>query len=288
MGEHSSIEWTDHTFNPWIGCQHVSEGCDFCYAETLMDKRLHRVEWGPHGKRRRTSESNWREPLAWDIKAAAAGRRDRVFCASLADVFDMRAPVGAREDLFRLIADTPNLIWMLLTKRPQNMALLMPMTWGGGQSVPTNVWLGITAENQAEYERRWPLLSESHAPVRFVSYEPALGPLDISQCRTKPDWIICGGESGPGARPMHPDWARSMRDQCQAAGVSYLFKQWGDWAWSPDDMNYAEGETWAWVKYGRTGKDSVVAHSSGHTAVRLGKKLAGRLLDGREWDQMPA
>ena len=245
MGDRTAIEWADATFNPWIGCQRVSLGCDFCYAEAMMDKRLGRVQWGPGGARRRTSENYWRQPLLWDRKAA--GRPLRVFCASLADVFDNKAPAGARGDLWRLIDRTPNLIWMLLTKRPQNMVLLAPIVWGGGRSVPDNVWLGVTAENQDEYDRRWPLLSEWAAPVRFVSYEPALGPLDLSGHEVKPDWLICGGESGPNARPMHADWAREMRDQCADQEVAFFFKQWG----------------------GRT------------------SKAGGRILDGRTWEELP-
>ena len=206
MGENSKIEWTDHTFNPWIGCQHVSPGCDHCYAETMMDHRYHRVEWGPHGKRVRTSEANWRKPLQWAKDARNEGIRARVFCASLADVFDNKADPTWRVDLFNLIAKTPELDWLLLTKRPENCKKMLPADWGDGYA---NVWLGTTTENQKYYDHRWPILSEIPAKVHFISYEPALGPLQVTEisARDYPDWVICGGETGTGARYMKPKWA---------------------------------------------------------------------------------
>lgn len=216
MGEFSKIEWTTHTFNPWLGCQKISAGCDNCYAEALMDHRLGRVEWGPHGERRRTSEANWRKPRQW--AKAAKGTRPRVFCASLADVFDNQVPPQWRADLWHLIEGTPELDWLLLTKRPENMAKMLP--WK--KPPRRNVWLGVTAEDQAAYERRWPILEATPARVRFVSYEPALGPLDIGG--TRPDWIICGGESGPNRRPFDVEWARHLREQCRK-GVPFFMKQ---------------------------------------------------------------
>ena len=159
----SKIEWTDHTFNPWIGCQKVSPGCDHCYAEARMDHRFHRVQWGPHGKRSRTSPDTWRQPLRW--AKAANGSRPRVFCASLADVFDNRAPLGARADLFALIRRTPELDWMLLTKRPENIRRMLPDDWADGWP---HVWLGTTCEDQQHFDRRWPILSRcaGQHPVR--------------------------------------------------------------------------------------------------------------------------
>ena len=218
MGERTKIEWTDHTFNPWIGCQKVSPGCDHCYAEAMMDHRYGRVQWGPHGERVRTSVANWRKPRQW--AKAANGSRPRVFCASLADVFDNKAPDGAREDLFELIRATPQLDWLLLTKRAENIRKMLPPDWGEGWR---HVWLGTTTEDQQHFDRRWPILRTVPAVVRFISYEPALGPLVLGdRC---PDWIICGGESGGGARMMDPQWARDLRDECAAAGVMYFFKQ---------------------------------------------------------------
>lgn len=218
MGEFSKIEWTDHTFNPWIGCQKVSPGCDHCYAEAMMDHRYGRVTWGPHGERKRTSVANWRKPRQW--AKAASDRRQRVFCASLADVFDNKAPEGARADLFDLIRSTPELDWLLLTKRPENIRKMLPADWGDGWA---NVWLGTTCEDQANYDRRWPVLAAVPAAVRFISYEPAIGALGYVW--GKPNWIICGGESGAGARLMEPAWARAVRDQCAASDIAFFMKQ---------------------------------------------------------------
>lgn len=230
MAENSKIEWTTHTFNPWIGCQKVSAGCDFCYAETMMDHRYKRVTWGPHGERLRTSDANWRKPRQW---AKAAGDvRPRVFCASLADVFDNRANPSWRADLFALIDETPQLDWLLLTKRPENIARMVPDDWG--VSGYRNVWLGTTCEDQAAFDRRWPILSRVPAPVHFISYEPAIGPLVIGDAR--PNWIICGGESGATPRMMDLTWARSLRDECAAAGVAYFFKQTTGKRAIPDDL----------------------------------------------------
>jgi protein gp37 len=219
MAENSKIEWTTHTFNPWMGCTKVSPACDFCYAEALMDHRYRKVQWGPHGKRVRTSPENWKKPLAWNRKAKAAGERHRVFCASLADWLDNKAEEVWRWELAEIIYQTPDLDWLLLTKRPENYAKLAP--W---PEAPKNVWLGVSAEDQAHYDHRWSILREIPATVRFISYEPALGPLRLSSYQN-PDWIICGGESGPTPRMMDLQWARDLRDQCAAEGVAFFFKQ---------------------------------------------------------------
>jgi protein gp37 len=220
MGENSKIEWTDHTFNPWIGCQKVSPGCDHCYAEAMMDHRYHKVEWGPHGERKRTSAANWAKPRQWAKEARRGGSRPRVFCASLADVFDNQVPGEWRSDLYDLIAATPELDWLLLTKRPQNLARMFPTgPW-------VNIWLGTTCEDQDRYHERWSILSRvPHVPVRFISYEPALGPMVPYVNEPRPDWIICGGESGPHARMMDPQWARGMRDACSDFGIAFFMKQ---------------------------------------------------------------
>ncbi|KKK91124.1 hypothetical protein LCGC14_2716100, partial [marine sediment metagenome] len=224
MGENTNIAWAHHSFNPWIGCTKVSPACEHCYAEAL-DRRWGHDSWGSGKPRRRTSEANWRKPLKWNRKAEASGEVCRVFCGSLCDVFDNEVPAAWRADLFNLIRDTPNLTWMLLTKRIGNAAKMLPANWGDGYP---NVWLGATIPNQAEADRDIPKLNDIAAAKRFISYEPALGPLFVP--RYGVDWIICGGESGPGARMMHPEWARSVRDQCageNGAGVSFFFKQWG-------------------------------------------------------------
>ena len=284
MGENSNIEWTKHTFNGWIGCQKVGPGCDNCYAEVWDGRGLQGEarRWGPHAARTRTGTANWRKPLAWDKAAAAAGERHRVFCSSLADVFDNHASIMPewRADLWALIRATQNLDWMLLTKRPGNIAAMLPPDWGDGYP---NVWLGCTVVNQAEADRDIPKLLSVPARVRFLSMEPLLGPVDLMDARdgmfdmlrgfdasgcggrgmhyAPLDLVIVGGESGPRARPMHPDWVRSLRDQCVAAGVAFHFKQWGEWA-----PNETQGSDYA---------------------QRIGKKAAGRLLDWRTWDEMP-
>jgi protein gp37 len=230
MAENSKIEWTDHTFNPWIGCQKVSPGCDRCYAEAMMDHRYGRVKWGPHGERVRTSEANWRKPFQWNKQAKAEGRRYRVFCASLADWLDNKVPTPWREDLAVVIEETPHLDWLLLTKRIENFGKLAP--WRNG-ALPANVWLGATCEDQHHYDRRWPLLRDAGASVSFISYEPAIGPL----CAWgKPDWVICGGESGAGAREMDAAWAYNLRDQCKASGISFFMKQMTGKAAIPADL----------------------------------------------------
>jgi protein gp37 len=227
MAENSKIEWCDHTFNPWIGCQKVSPGCDRCYAEAMMDHRYGKVQWGPHGERKRTSSANWRKPLQWSKEAVGIARnkpawhrRPRVFCASLADWLDNKVPQHWRVDLAWLIDATPELDWLLLTKRPENYHRLSP--W---REVPANVWLGTTCEDQFNFERRWEALHTIKATVHFISYEPALGPLTLREWFVLPEWIICGGESGHGARVMNPAWARELLDECDRFGVPFFMKQ---------------------------------------------------------------
>ena len=229
MADITKIEWTDSTFNPWIGCQHVSPGCDHCYAEAQNTFRRWTAggSWGPKAERRRTSEAYWRNPLRWNAGSERFelehGHRRRVFCASLCDIFDNQVPDQWRRDLFDLIRATPLLVWQLLTKRPQNIGKMLPPDWGTGYA---NVWLGVTCEDQGYYEQRWPILARIPTVVRFVSYEPALGPLTPTPSNgLLPDWIICGGESGRGARMMDPAWARCLRDHCRDLGLHFFMKQ---------------------------------------------------------------
>jgi protein gp37 len=238
MGDTSKIEWTDSTFNPWIGCQHASPGCDHCYAESQNAFRKWTADgaWGPHTERKRTSVANWKKPRLWNGDAKRFerehGRRRRVFCASLADVFDNKAPNEWRADLWRMIRETPNLYWQILTKRPQNIAKMLPVDWGSGYP---NVWLGTTTEDKKHYRMRWPVLAHIPAAVRFISYEPAisaLGGLDLC-IGALPDWIISGGESGPKARAMNAQWVRELRDQCVTLGIPLFHKQWGTYASNP-------------------------------------------------------
>ena len=218
MGENSKIEWCDATMNPWVGCTKVSPGCDNCYAEAMMDKRWGKVKWGPHGERRRTGDENWRKPLRWAKTARGAGKRPRVFCASLADVFDNQVPPKWRADLFELIRATPELDWLLLTKRPQNIKrMLPPVDWH-------NIWLGTTCEDQQRMRERYIALTDvKNVAKHFISYEPAIGPLELPIPPI--DWIICGGESGPKARQMDLQWARDLRDYCAEWNIPFFFKQ---------------------------------------------------------------
>ncbi|MCF1743534.1 DUF5131 family protein [Paradevosia shaoguanensis] len=233
MAEFSKIEWTDHTFNPWTGCTNISPGCDHCYAEA-WSKRSGHVKWG-NSPRKRTTDAYWKAPFIWQSRAdefsAKNGRRQRVFCASLADVFDNQADVSWRADLFEVIRSTRGLDWLLLTKRPQNIGKMLPSDWGA-DGYP-NVWLGFTAEDQVRFDQRWKHLKIIPAAVRFVSYEPAIGPLRLADADSLPDWLICGGESGPGARPMNPQWARDIVADCEAMGVAPFHKQWGAYSNNP-------------------------------------------------------
>lgn len=310
MAENSKIEWTTHTFNPWRGCTKVSEGCTNCYADTMSKRNPKSLGiWGPNGTRVVASETMWREPMKWNNQADAAGERHRVFCASLADVFEnwkgnvvasngnpfwwcygslsnspipsiglgngcrMATLADIRKRLFQLIDDTPKLDWLLLTKRPENIAKMMPshvtqyipeageMSYREG--VRPNVWLGTSVENQATADERIPHLLRVPAAVRFLSMEPLLGPISLGQiprvvsslsydpeddwtfydnCLTgmkmhkqggwsddkfKLQWVIIGGESGHGARPMQIEWARDLVRQCKAARVACFVKQLG-------------------------------------------------------------
>lgn len=328
MSEKTSIEWCDSTWNPWEGCQKVGPGCDHCYAEARNARFAggSAVNWGPGAPRRRTSAANWRKPLAWNAAHeqffAAHGRRQRVFCSSLADVFDNAVYPMWRVDLFELISNTPNLDWLLLTKRIGNARDMISSVLGSimrdEREWPwPHVWLGATIVNQAEADRDIPKLLAVPARVRFLSMEPLLGPVDLRfhiyseptgnfrthggkrqlELRRPADgglhWVIAGGESGPGARPMHPDWARSLRDQCAAADVPFLFKQWGEHSLAydrdRDDPDYRRCDRMArlpgrWINlaggHGFNGERV-------HYAERVGKKAAGRLLDGRTHDEFP-
>jgi protein gp37 len=234
MGEKTGISWCDHTFNSWIGCAKVSPGCANCYAERDNNRYGWVDGWGLNGERRKTSISNWKKPLAWNRAAKLAGVRRKVFCASLADVFEDRQElIEWREDLFNLIEQTEYLDWLLLTKRPENI-----IKWYGISNYPDeirdNVWIGVTAENQEMADKRIPLLLEIPARVRFISCEPLLSVINIDDAWPwdKPfkdgiHWIIAGGESGSNDRPMNLEWARSLRDQCKDSGTPYFFKQVG-------------------------------------------------------------
>jgi protein gp37 len=237
MGKDSKIEWTDHTFNVVWGCTKVSEECAHCYAEA-MAKRTG-LGWRPNAPRKVMGPAYWHGPLKWDRAAALAGERRRVFCSSMADVFEDHPTVHReRARLWPLIRATANLDWLLLTKRPGRIALDLPPSWGDGWP---NVWLGTTAGLRARFDERVPILRAIPAAVRFLSCEPLLGDLgrvDLSGI----DWLIVGGESGPRFRPMAEDWVRSIRDQCRESGVSFFYKQAS--GYRPEKLPMLDGRRW--------------------------------------------
>jgi protein gp37 len=249
--KNSGIQWTTHTFNPWIGCHKVSPGCKHCYAEA-QDKRWKKGRWGLKAPRDLTSPSYWKQPARWNAEAAAAGRRDRVFCASLADVFEDREElVPWRLRLFELIKGTPALDWLLLTKRPENIDRLWPYRDEGPGFIRwPNIWLGTTVEDQEHAELRVRKLASVPAKVRFLSVEPMLGPIDLDRCGIAAQfmhWIICGGESSQGgakARPFDADWARDLMAQARARRIPFFMKQMGS---APRDSVSLGADQW-WMK----------------------------------------
>lgn len=293
MGKLSLIEWTDDTFNPWIGCTKVSPACQNCYAECLCHRRKW-VQWGKGKPRLRTSKANWNQPLKWNEEARESGRRRRVFCASLADVFDAEVPSQWRSDLWQLVCNTPYLDWLILTKRPENIAGMLPPDWKDGWP---NVCLMTSVEDQ-ERSTRVECLLQVPAQYRGLSIEPLLGPIDLDPTwMEKLNWIIVGGESQKEARPTHPDWVRSIRDQCQKHGVHFFFKQWG--CWSPDWT--CAKPSWVNAAYFASPTNRPILLSkvtpvnrktyrncpTGTLLFRVMKKKSGRLLDGQCHDDHP-
>ncbi len=304
MSEVTNIEWADSTFNPWEGCTKVGPGCDNCYAENRNARFAGgaAINWGAGAPRRRTSASNWQKPVIWNAQAGdffrEHGRKRRVFCASLADVFDNAVEPEWRQDLANLILQTPNLEWLVLTKRIGNAGAMLGEMFLDGP--PLNLRIGATVVNQPEAERDIIKLLRLGVP-NFLSMEPLLASVDLTKvwvpngilrnmvpALSKIDWVIVGGESGPGARPMHPDWARSLRDQCEAAGVPFMFKQWGEWVSSVPSTTDREPDCYMHDD-GRLATEAE-ALASGETwtgIYRVGKKAAGRVLDCRTWDGFP-
>ena len=328
MAENSKIEWTTHTFNAWKGCTKVSPGCKNCYA--LDWGKRFGVQWGPGATRQRTSKGYWRKPYAWNKQAGNDGIRPKIFCSSLADVFEDKPNQPEidiwRAELFAMILDTANLDWLLLTKRPENVNRMIeaagewwfqngaPGTYGkkllrwmkhGLEYAPANVWIGTSVENQEMADKRVPELLGIPAKVRFLSMEPLLGPVELglfdvdypdykdeiepgfpvfypSKAGQLLNWIIVGGESGPYARPMNPAWVRSIRDQCQSAGIPFLFKQWGEWIGGYHDL---PGELQGRVNDGDLSQMETVDDVP---MYKFGKHSTGRLLDGVEWNQSPS
>lgn len=312
MAENSAISWTDHTMNFWIGCTKVSPACTNCYAAVDTFARRERAHgrelWGPHADRHRTSAALWKKPYQWDKNhqwvecpdchsrgmmkdTFADGRcfscqtkcvttRQRVFVSSLSDICEIHPQITPemRREVVKIVMDCKNLDWLFLTKRPENFNILWLHLFGG--TLPENVWVGTTVENQQYADERIPALVRIPAKVRFLSCEPLLGHVGFNAtpelhsafAEKKIHWVIAGGESGSKARPMHPIWARSLRDQCKEAGVAFHFKQWGEWSPTmPENLN-----------------GSLSIQDGGGVAMyKVGKKLAGRLLDGVEHNEFP-
>ena len=330
MGENTKIEWAHHTFNPWRGCTKVSPGCANCYAATFS-KRNPKIlgVWGNDGTRVIAAPQNWLQVLNWNDRLNGTGQRERVFCASLADVFeDWAGPMlshqghheievsvsqsgewkhrdktmsDVRRKLFEVIDRTPNLDWLLVTKRPENIrkfwvSRIETQSDLNEIEYRPNVWLLTSVENQEQADKRIPELLKCRdlSPVLGLSCEPLLGPVEIVSTACGDmlyssgndfnpgsiDWVIVGGESGHNARPMHPDWARSLRDQCQSChdGIPFFFKQWGE---------YCDEATWETVQ--SLAYEPVLPFVPNDLCpmYQVGKKLAGRMLDYRTHDEFP-
>jgi len=272
MAENSAISWTRHTWNPWMGCTKLTPACDGCYAEALMDKRYGKVQWGNH-PRIRTGKHTWNDPFRWQRQAEKDGDRPFVFCASLADIFDNQVDPQWRADAFDVMRQTPNLVYLLLTKRPQNIVKMADAAGG----LPANAALGATCEDQPRADKNLPALQVAKIELgplfTFGSFEPLISDIIVPK-GLMPDWVITGGETDQGghkARPTHPDWFRSLRDQAAAAGVAFHHKQNGEWV-SVSEV---------------AGPGAHFKFDDGATVRRIGKKLSGRTIDGVTHDGFP-
>jgi len=314
MADNSAIEWTDHTWSPWLGCTKLSPACDHCYAAALA-RRFESTGWPQYQAgvpRRRTGLAGWKKVLGWQRKAKANGVRPRVF-PSLCDPFDAEVAIDWCFDFLAGIDATPDLDWLVLTKRPKVAADRLH-AWAQATkrtAPPANLHLGVTAENQAMADLRIPqLLAIAGLTTRFVSIEPMLADIDLTSICTghyfidalrgmkyhdapedgppgateacaKIDWVICGGESGPDSRPAHPYWFRRLMGQCVAAGVAFFFKQWGDWAPHSNEHDPK--------------LETVDVHDVAHLPdptttrrmLRVGKKAAGATLRGAQFREFP-
>lgn len=297
MGK-SKIEWTDRVWNTVTGCSKISPGCDNCYAER-MSKRFAET-WGlPADDPFKVTlyPERLEQPLRWT-------KPSKVFVCSMADLFHDDVSFEFTHEIWDVMKSCPQHTFLVLTKRPEKMKEALERIYslqrfGWAKGFWNHVWLGVTAENQEQADKRIPILLQISAAKRFVSVEPMLSEVKILNylgeevkwnChgdeisrRTSLDWVICGGESGPGARPMHPDWARSLRDQCKSAGVPFFFKQWGEWAECPPEFQHKRIDI--------DGRDLTelpgIWDESDTVMQRVGKKKAGCLLDGQEWKQYP-
>lgn len=311
MAEKSGISWTDHSWAPWHGCTKVSVGekgaCANCYAEHLDDTRFHRVKFGNH-PRVLSAESTWKQPFAWNRRAMRAGTRPFVFCSHLSDIFDNQVDPAWRKRAFDVMRATPHLIYLVLTKRPQNIEKMVAEAGG----LPPNVALGCTVVTQAEADRDLPHLLKAAAalqpPFVFASIEPMMEAMDIQwalspnplelgagflrrgmfspglETLRRLDWVITGGETKQGkaeARPSDPAWFRSIRDQCEAARVYFHHKQNGEW--TTYDQHVIN------VGFGAPVPETFTTFPNmpGREFIRVGKIAAGRKLDGIEYDDRP-
>lgn len=327
----SKIEWTDHVWNPVTGCTKISPGCQNCYAERMSKRLAGRCGYPKDDPFKVTlHQDRLEEPLHWKKPC-------RIFACSMGDLFHEDVPFDFIFNAWLTMVSVSCFKhrFLILTKRPERMLAFYQWTQErikrgicGVEFERNHIWLGVTAENQEQADKRIPVLLQIPAAVRFVSVEPMLGPVDlrawldgngaygpaafckhcgIIETTTESnheidyaaiDWVICGGESGPGARPMHRDWVRSLRDQCQAAETSFFFKQWGEWspAEIEDDSYMLGGRAINDPRGGRMSVAKFPLHTrnnrywrldENHLAVKVGKKIAGRLLDGKIWDQFP-
>lgn len=286
MSANTDIEWADDTFSIAWGCAWASAGCDNCYAQ-VHARRFGFDVWGVGAPRRTFGAEYWAQPLKWNAKAGRTGQRRRVFCSSMTDVFlnDETIDRERNEKLWPLILATPNLDWLLLTKHPERFKNNLPPHWPHGYS---NVYLMTSVEdNSAAW--RVDALRNAPAAVRGLSVEPMLGPVDRVSLDGI-DWVICGGESGPRARPMNPAWVRDLRDRCIASGVAFFFKQWGLHApvRIERDRHFAGGYAFDDPRGGRS-SIALLRHRFSDTegCVKVGKGKAGRILGGQIWSQLP-
>lgn len=322
-----------YTFNGWMGCTEVSKavtgggGCDNCYARMSTPVRILRSKsqeaWGPGAHRVRTSPKNWEKPIHWNALAAQENERAKVFCSSLSDIFDNEVPIEWLVEVLELAFATSSLDWLFLTKRigivVQRLAEAMQAakseqtrarieSWLAGKP-PANIWIGATVVTQKEADRDISKLLAVPAVIRFLSIEPLLSAMDLTRWLEAAgldtdlglscpgiDWVIVGGESGPKARPMHPDWVKDIRNQCLAAKVPFFFKQWGTWVNAKEadlDLNlcYEKSTSGGWVEMDGTYSEgeSAIPRAAGAVHVfKLTKHSSGRQLEGRTWDAQPA
>jgi len=277
MGK-TKIEWSEYSWNPVTGCSKISEGCRNCYAERMAKRLAGRYGYpeAPHHFDVTLHPDRLDEPSHWK-------KPRMIFVVSMGDLLHEEVPLQTVLSVYNVAEDAPQHTYLWLTKRPHR-ALEFHRRYIQGQWLP-NIWIGVTAENQKCADERIPILLQIPAAVRFVSCEPLLGPVEFWHDWLWPyagvrcpriDWAIAGGEGGPNARPMHPQWARDIRDQCIAANIPYFFKQWGEWTpLSAFQVEYLppRGIEYTWP--------------DAKEVYRVGKKVAGRLLDGREWNQLP-